>query len=636
MVLWKEVLNYIKENCASLKDVFYACQKYFAQNVFSIETKGGKTVKKTFGEMRAEALKICLNLKNEGVKFGDVVGIAMPNRSEWVAAFWGVLMSGAVPILVNITFLNSQTERIFKEVGVKFCISDGNYTYSDVKMLNVSDFCSETAAQYTIEDWNDYFIVTTSGSTGLGKVFRYDGRAVCAQIGCSERIIKENPTILNDKNYDIRLLALLPFYHIFGLITLVVWFGTLGRTLVFAEGMSPEDIKNACIKYKVTHLFAVPMVWASLENSVKTVAEAQGRKDTLKKICKVSEEIQKGLPHTGGKLVRKTVLRGILSNILGMDLCFCISGGAAIGSETLHFINSLGYPLYNGYGMTEAGIVSVETSLNYCNRLYTFCGRPLTGVEYSVSESGTLLLKGDVLYNAEWKNGAFVLRDKNEWFDTKDAVSVEKGRLFVRGRQDDIIIGLNGENVYPDEIENLLAEKGINDVCVFGIKSSLSDEIICVKCCKHGETEAEKADIIRAVNTLPTQYKPKRVICTEKELPEVKGGINRNAVYEEYLAGAYGTLSSKRADAGIGDPVTLFVKRIFANALNVPLAEIRADTDFFLDAGGNSLQFFSVLHDVNEKYACNLGFTEDSWEPNPNSIASFINKRQNPQTEENK
>ena len=84
---------------------------------------------------------------------------------------------------------------------------------------------------------------------------------------------------------------------------------------------------------------------------------------------------------------KKIVADKIKSMILGKHVRYCISGGGYLSNETSRAINGLGYPLYNGYGMTEVGVTSVELSPDVKQRLLGYIGKPLNGVEYKVNEA---------------------------------------------------------------------------------------------------------------------------------------------------------------------------------------------------------------------------------------------------------
>ncbi len=627
MPLWKDALDCIKETCSSLEDLFYMTQSVYPDGVFGIEEKNGETVETLYCDMAREARCIANSLLDLNLPTESYIGISMANCPQWVASFWGILMAGHVPFFVNVTFTNEQVKELFAELGVTHNIHNGEYVYDGVVNINCLDCINNTDDEPRDYRWSDSFILTTSGSSGKSKIYRYDGKSICSQIKCSRNIIKENPSILINRHYDIKLLALIPFYHIFGFATLVAWFGSLARTLVFAKSQSADDITYACKKYGVTHLFAVPMVWNLVAQKIKARAKEINKFALLQKGMDVSLIIQKLLVHNGSKISRKILKKQVLDEVFGTELAFCISGGAPISSDTLLFINSLGYPLYNGYGLTEAGIVSVETSLDVSNRLYTFCGKPFTEVEYKINEDGILCLKGDTLFDAQWDGTAFVKRDRDQWYVTNDFASIKLGRLCIHGRKDDVIIASNGENVFPDEIEQLLLKRDIENVCVFADKNKDKSDIVFACYCSENKRKNFHENLIEAINELPNQYRPANIVYTDKEFPTVKSTVNRKLVSEMYFNGEFDGIEVENSTNNIAysNEVTEIME-IFAKILDRPMADIYPESDFFLDLGGNSLQFFEVIHDIIEKYNVELGYGTSDWLPNPKSISDYIQK----------
>lgn len=173
-------------------------------------------------------------------------------------------------------------------------------------------------------------------------------------------------------------------------------------------------------------------------------------------------------------------LSAVQNQLLGKKIRYCISGGGYLSLDTLNTINGIGYPLYNGFGMTEVGVTSVELSMNVEQRLKGSIGHPLHGVEYKLvnttaiePNTGELLIKSPITHYLEIIDGVKqkpVLEDG--YLHTGDIASVdETGHYYLKGRIKDVIINANGENVYPDEIEDYFKGiPGVNKVCVVGLK----------------------------------------------------------------------------------------------------------------------------------------------------------------------
>jgi long-subunit acyl-CoA synthetase (AMP-forming) len=104
-------------------------------------------------------------------------------------------------------------------------------------------------------------------------------------------VLQKNKAIrINNKDGidSIKILAFLPFHHIFGFMVIVIWFGFFGRTMVFLDNLSPEAIQYACKKHQVTHFFAVPLVWENVVSSILNEAKRQGKDKLLQRVIKFS------------------------------------------------------------------------------------------------------------------------------------------------------------------------------------------------------------------------------------------------------------------------------------------------------------------------------------------------------------
>lgn len=161
---------------------------------------------------------------------------------------------------------------------------------------------------------------------------------------------------------ELRMLAFLPFYHIFGLMASLLWFIFFGVTFVFLERYDSRSIQYACKVGRVTHFFAVPAVWEQTARQLLREAERQGQKEKLLRAVRFSNGLQSVFPRLGARLARRVLFRRVREQALGTEPMFCISGGGFLQPQAAELMNGLGYGMHNGYGMTETGILSVELS----------------------------------------------------------------------------------------------------------------------------------------------------------------------------------------------------------------------------------------------------------------------------------
>jgi hypothetical protein len=223
---------------------------------------------------------------------------------EWVAAFWAILMSGNKPYLVNMRYPKNLTENIFHTLNIRYSICTGQsqfYTESlDVTALE-GDHPAVPAEVFENE------IAFSSSATSMNEVICfYTGKELSAQMLAYEDIFHWTPRIAKHYKGRLKQLAFLPFYHVFGLVAVFLWFTFFGRTLVFMRDYNPETILKTCRRHQVTHIFAVPMLWHTIEKQIWSEAKKQGEKQEkkLRNALAFSTKLQNMFPKTGAALAK--------------------------------------------------------------------------------------------------------------------------------------------------------------------------------------------------------------------------------------------------------------------------------------------------------------------------------------------
>ncbi|MBQ1944912.1 MAG: AMP-binding protein, partial [Ruminococcus sp.] len=286
------------------------------------------------------------------------------------------------------------------------------------------------------------------------------------QIHDSYQIIRECTQVKKHYEGYIKQLCFLPFYHVFGLIAMYIWFAFFSRAFVQLNDLAPQTILNTIKRHKVTHIFAVPLFWETVyDQAIKTIRN-RGEK-TFKKFQKgmaIARRLS-GSPALS-RAFSKKAFREVRDNLFGESIIFLITGGSAIRPEVIEFFNAIGYHLADGYGMTEIGITSVELSDSPRVRNACFVGKPMTYAAYQINEKGELLVRGKVIAKYVIEDGKKTVTDKSAWFNTHDLAECVDGRYRILGRADDLIVAPNGENLNPNLTEPQLRIAGANGVCL--------------------------------------------------------------------------------------------------------------------------------------------------------------------------
>ena len=617
------------ESFANLFDVMFSVKS----NIMFEFSDGNKINSLTYGEVAEKIKEVASNLKREltNLVHNSIVGLYMDNGIEWIYIFWAILMCGFRPLLLNKRVDKVQLANLMKQHSVEAVVCDA--AISNVKNIDYRDLLDKAQP---IEDmnWADEIILMTSGTTLNFKLCVYSGKNICNQIYNTKYITKNNKLIKTHYDGKIRILTFLPFYHIFGLVACYMWFALFSRTFVLLKDMSGETILNTIKKHKVTHLFAVPILWEKIEKSARKKIADRGAKLESKftKAIKFSNKLQNFWPWLG-RVFAKKAFKELRANAFGESIQFLITGGGSISTSVLELLNGVGYRLANGYGMTEIGIASVELS-NKTKWLNSgSIGKPFSSVEFKV-ENQQLLVKGDSLAS-KIISGDKVLEINNTWFETGDIVRKKKSHYYIIGRADDLIVGADGENLCPDEIENKLKFEDA-EIVVLSLKKETAKTILIMSISKYYSQSKvlaikqklfenlSKNNIGKSIDEIYFTFDP---LLFENEIKISRKNII-NRIEEKSLILRDIKEIDNCSELSICSDLQKEILQIFEDILNKQLSEKDYDLNFFYELDGDSLLYFSMVEQIKTKYGVSLPLDNESM-ISVNGVASFIQDKIN-------
>ena len=545
------------------------------------------------------------------------VALEMENSVEWIVAYWSILKSGNRPYLVNCRHPRSLSEAILKTLGITKIIGLGSTEltgeFIDFTEVFKASF-EETGLTCPDDVFENEFCLSTSATSLHETVCFYTGSEISKQILDATEIIRESPRMASLYHGSIKQLAFLPFYHIFGLFAVYYWFAFFGRTFVFLKNYSPDTIARTCRRHEVTHIFAVPLLWHTVEEKILKGVKAmpESKQKTFRRGIKICTALQNVFPYWGSKVARK-IMGEVTEQVFGPSVQFCISGGSYIKDSCLELFNGIGYPLHNGYGMSEVGITSVELRSRPKYRNKNSVGHSLESIEYKISDEGTLMIKGTSVSSKIMIDG--VVQPKDEWFDTKDVAALQDGYCFISGRAKDVVIGANGENINPDVIEQMIVLKEHVNLSCFGMPDESGDEVlsVVVQLGKDADEEMTKNiySEIRSINDgLPSGFKIRDFYFTNDPIMSPTAiKVSRQYLLRGISSGDIklvpmnSYVPEKKTEAVSCDPVILdAVMEIIADVLECDKNSIKPDSDIMLDLNATSLQFFAVIAEINKRY----------------------------------
>ena len=392
--------------------------------------------------------------------------------------------------------------------------------------------------------------------------------------------------------------------------------------------MNPKTVLNTIKKHKVTHIFAVPLVWETIYKKALASIKEKGEK-TYNKFNRVLK-LANGMGPIGKKL-SQMAFKEVRENLFGDSIKFLISGGSAISKETLSFYNGIGYHMANGFGMTEIGITSVEISMSAKVRNTGSVGYPFECTEYSVSEKGELLVRGKTMASRILHNGEETVTDFSAWFNTKDLVKKEGNRYYHQGRRDDLIVCKNGENLNPTLIEGGLLVPNVKRLCLFADKEREPTLIASIEYC----FSAEKLNSIYQglkdrLASLNMHDVVKRIALTTDELlSPTDFKVSRKKIAQKYNNNLFNLIDVKQADVYVKEVLSTVEKKIidcFAQVLQKDEGEISVTSDFFVDLGGSSLDYFVLLDTLKAKFSFDMNKAKEERVSTPQAFYDLIKK----------
>lgn len=583
-------------------------------NVMAELSDGFRIKKITYGECADQIEQISGKVEEmlSIAPKGSIIGLYMANSIQWIQTFWAILMSGYRPLLINSRMNTETLEKTLAEYQVAAVLSDSK-TFT-IPTLSVSEiFQAQQKSKTSGETWGEEVLFMSSGTSNNVKLCAYTGENFFYQICDSVDIIRRCPQMKKHYEGELKILALLPFYHVFGFIAVYLWFGFFSRTFVFLKELHAQTLLNTIKKHKVTHIFAVPLIWETIYKTALQKIRARDEK-TYRKFQKALALVSK--TEGVGNLLAKSAFKEIRENLFGESICFLITGGSGISKDALTFFNGIGYHMANGYGMTEIGITSVEISMKRKMRNKGSVGASFGCTEYSLSENGELLVRGKTMATRVMQNGEATQTDFDSWFNTRDLAVCKDGKYYIQGREDDLIVCKNGEKINPELIEASLKVSGVEDLCLFTDGQGKPTLLLSVNNCFSAEKlRLVHAETLKALEKAQLKDEVQNVALTMDKLLEGNDfKVSRKKIATRYKAGKFSLIDCQQAEAYTQQLLSALEKELcvcFAQVLQTEVEKISAKADFFTDLGGSSLDYFALIDTIKTRFNVELAISED-------------------------
>ncbi len=435
-----------------------------------------------FHDVARKIEKIHILFENSGVEMGDKIAICGRNSAHWAVAYLATLTYGAVAVPILHEFNGEQIQNIVNHSESKLLFI-GDFAVKTIDpeqmpaleaIINLPDFSllisRSSKVTYAREHLNMLFgskfpkafraehvdyhkdeadelalINYTSGTTGFSKGVMLPYRALWGNVEYIIRLLGKHVKAGDN------MLSILPMAHMYGMAIEFLFGFCNGCHLFFLTRLpSPAIIAEAFATVKPAVIITVPLI---IEKII--------RKRVFPKIQDNRVRLLLAMP-----VVSKKVKERICNEVFkafGGNLYEVIVGGAPLSKEVEEFLISIGFPITVGYGTTECAPL-----ISYCD-WQDFkagsCGRPVDRMEVKILSDdpenipGEIVTKGTNLMLGYYRNVEATQKaiDNEGYYHTGDLATMSSsGHIFIRGRIKNMLLGANGQNVYPEEIEDKL------------------------------------------------------------------------------------------------------------------------------------------------------------------------------------
>ncbi len=465
-------------NINDFKDLLeYSSTAFADKAAFWIRNESGAFRSITHKQFKDDVDALGAALVSLGLR-GSFISVMSENRYEWCASYLAVTNHTGVVVPLDKELPVVEKGNLLQRSGAAALIFSGKYAKD---MLNIKN--SGTPVKYFInmdidEDTEDFISLRKLVEKGrqllaLGKAdldaYKIDNMALGVLLFTSGTTDLAKGVMLSQKNICTNImdilktvhvtseditLSILPIHHTYECTIGFLCFIYCGGTIAFNEGL--KRIQKNFLEVKPTVLITVPLL---LENMHKKIWEQAGKKPGMKPLLKFMMVVSAAL-NTIGIDVRRKLFQSIHKNF-GGRLRLIITGAAAISPEVSNGLNSLGFKVLQGYGLTECSPLVIGERDNFYGN--ASIGLPLPGVEVRIDNAdengiGEIVAKGGNVMLGYYKNEEATAKClKGGWFHTGDLGKVDKsGAYFITGRLKNVIVTKNGKNIFPEEVESFI------------------------------------------------------------------------------------------------------------------------------------------------------------------------------------
>jgi long-chain acyl-CoA synthetase len=577
-----------------------------------VRRSGYRTLRTSYRDVAGLAAQCAREFERLGIAPGDRILLWGRNSAEWVAAYFGCILRGAVAVPMDQGATAEFAGRVARQVDARLLFMDReNLPSGEQRPVIVFDSLRQVVGQQSSEHnaspplsrSSIAQIIFTSGATAEPKGVVISHGNILANLEPLEAGMQ--PYLKWERFvHPLRFLDLVPVSHVFGQF-MGVWIPPLfGGCVYFQDSLNPSEIISTIRRERVSVLVAVPRVLEALQGKIERDLEAEGALEAFRKDFADAEN-EKAL----GRMWRFRKIH----RQFGWKFWAVISGGATLDLETERFWGRTGFAVIQGYGLTET------TSLVSVNHPFRIgrgsIGKVLQGREVKLDANGEILVRGENIAAGYWEDGETQALAKSGedagWFHTGDLGALDaQGNLYFKGRKKNVIVTAAGMNVYPEDLEALLRrEPEVKDCVVVGLERGGNAEpcgVLLLNDEKRVKQPRHAAGIVARVNESLAEYQRMRswFLWPEADFPRTSTGKPKlaeiRASVEAQWGNGNGAGNWPATTGGIGE----LIARVKGGGNGVD-SNANLDSDLRL----SSLDRVELLGAIEDRYQVDLNET---------------------------
>lgn len=557
-----------------------------------VHWRGLRISRWSYARLASCAFQFARELEARDIGAGDRVLFWGENSPEWIAAFYGCLLRGAIVVPLDLKSAPDFVARVQQQVSAKLLLANDSPRQLDVAQMSFTTLADSVAhhsdkpyVAHTVKPDDLVQIVFTSGTTAEPKGVCLTHRNLLANLAPIEKEFKKYSR-WERFVHPVRFLCLLPLSHVFGQLMGIFVPQLMGGEVYFRESYKPSQIIAEIKKQGINVVVTVPRVLETLREKLNgEVSTAQLNAADNRHFLRNWWAFRK---------IRRR---------FGWRLWAFIIGGATLETDTESFWRRLGYAVVQGYGMTETASLA---SLSHPFRTrHGSIGKPVAGQELKLSDSGEILVRGANVSPGYWSNGIKPIADDDGWIHTGDIGEVgPQGNIYFRGRSKDTIVTAAGLKIYPADLENALdRQPEIKVSAVIPLPGSKGTEALAVLIPRNEGSELDSA--VKRANDSLAEFQRIRhwVIWPKADFPRTVG---TRKVIKGQLTEAVQTIPARHSFAGAESGAAPLSLPVITRIAGPAAAHLNLSTSLANDLKLDSLGRVELLSALEDQYQIEL------------------------------